>query len=394
MIYISPELEESDLAVLQTISDQRERLKVFTQSAPKRWFGSLRRTTMARAIQGSNSIEGYEASLDEAVAAVEDEASAMDERTETWHAIRGYRNALTYICQAAQDSTFEFSKQFLKSLHFMMLGHDLSKYPGQWRPGSIFVVNQRTGETVYDGPDVELVNKLIEELVLYLKTPTPEPSLVKAAMAHLNLTMVHPFKDGNGRMARALQTLVIALDGMLHPAFSSIEEWLGRNTEDYYKILALTGHGKWNPNRSAQLWVRFCLKAHYQQAATLIRRNEEYARIFDGVTELIKRHGLDERSAVGLFDATLGLRLTNSRYRADADVSELTASRDLKRLCDVDLLVPVGERRARIYRAGTALVALREATRTPRPLDDPYDLIARRQKRAVQEDEMVRLPGL
>src|ERR1700674_1839597 len=128
MIYAVPDLDENDLAVLDRIDRQREQLKVYTQSAPKRWFGSLRRTTMARAIQGSNSIEGYVASLDDAVAAVEDDPPATDERTETWLAIRGYRNALTYICQAAQDPTFEFSKQFLKSLHFMMLGHDMSLY--------------------------------------------------------------------------------------------------------------------------------------------------------------------------------------------------------------------------------------------------------------------------
>jgi Fic family protein len=394
MIYRTPELEEADNAVLEMISSQRERLKVYTQSAPKRWIGSLRRTTMARAIQGSNSIEGYEASLDEAIAAVEDDPSVLDERTETWLAIRGYRNALTYICQAAQDSTFEFSKQFLKSLHFMMLGHDMSKHPGQWRPGSIFVVNQKSGETVYDGPDIELVNDLIDELVLFLKAHTTEPSIVKASMAHLNLTMIHPFKDGNGRMARALQTLVIALDGILHPVFSSIEEWLGRNTEEYHQILALTGHGRWNPQRSAQAWVRFCLKAHYQQAATLIRRNEEYSRIYDSVAKLIEHHKLDERSSIPLFDAALGLRLTNARYRGDAEVSELVASRDLKKLCEVGLLVPFGERRGRIYRAAEPLSQIRSANRLPRPMENPYELVERRRKRALQEEEPARLPGL
>jgi Fic family protein len=377
MIFATPRLESNDAAVLHLIGLQRDRLKVHTQSAPRRWFGSLRRTTMARAIQGSNSIEGYVASLDDAVAAVEDDPPATDERTETWLAIRGYRNALTYICQAAQDPTFEFSKQFLKSLHFMMLGHDMSLYPGQWRPGSIFVVSQRSGETVYDGPDVELVDALVEELVAFLKAKTPEPSMVKAAMAHLNLAMIHPFKDGNGRMARALQTLVIALDGILHPVFSSIEEWLGHNTEEYYKILALTGGGKWNPRRSARPWVRFCLKAHYQQAATLIRRNEEYAALFDRVALLIEERRIDERAAVPVFDAALGLRLTNARYRADAEVSELVASRDLKRLCDAGLLQPLGERRGRTYRATDTILEIRRQIRRPRPLDDPYDVVAR-----------------
>ena len=111
---------------------------------------------MARAIQGSNSIEGYHATLDEALAAVEDEP-VSDERTETARAIKGYRDALTYICQVAQDPFFEFSKQFLKSLHFMMIGFDMSKSPGRWRPGSIFVVDSKTGDTVYTAPDVELV---------------------------------------------------------------------------------------------------------------------------------------------------------------------------------------------------------------------------------------------
>jgi Fic family protein len=392
MIFEPPPLDQSDLEVLGLIERQRERLKIHTQSAPKRWIGSLRRSTFARAIQGSNSIEGYNATLDEALGVVEDE-QPVDERTETWLAIRGYRNALTYIGQAATDSYFEFSKQFLKSLHFMMIGHELDKHPGQWRPGSIFVVNQKTGETVYEGPDVELINPLIEELVDYLKDSRWSPVIIKAAMAHLNLTMIHPFKDGNGRMARALQTLVIALDGMLHPVFCSIEEWLGQNTEEYYLVLALTGQGRWNPERSAQAWVRFCLKAHYQQAATLIRRNDEYSRLFEAIAELSQSRGLPERSNLSIFDAALGFKVTNSRYRVDAEVTELTASRDLKRLSEAELIIPVGEKRGRTYRAADVLKGIRQKTRLPRPLENPYDLIARRQRRAATQSEP-RLPGL
>jgi len=392
MIYVSPPLDEADRGVLELIEHQRGRLKIHTQSSSKRWIGSLRRSTLARAIQGSNSIEGYNATLDDALAAVEDE-QPVDEHTETWLAIRGYRNALTYIGQAATDPYFEFSKQFLKSLHFMMLSHEMSKHPGQWRPGSIFVVNQKTGETVYEGPDVELINSLIEELVEYLKSDDGTPIVIKAAMAHLNLTMVHPFKDGNGRMARALQTLVIALDGMLHPVFSSIEEWLGRNTEEYYLVLAMTGQGHWNPQRNSQLWMRFCLKAHYQQAATLIRRNEEYERLFDAIASLLEEKKMPERAGLAVFDAALGFRVTNSRYRIDAEVTELTASRDLKRLSESGLIIPIGEKRGRTYRASDSLKTIRLETRLPRPLENPYELIARRQRRSTAQSEP-RLPGL
>lgn len=391
MLYQPPKLTEADRAVVALIDEHKERLKVHVQQAPSRWVGTLRRIATARAIQGSNSIEGYNATLDEAVAAVENEA--IDERTETWLAIKGYRDALTYIGQAAQDPHFEFGTQFIKGLHFMMLGHDMSKLPGQWRPGAIYVVNRRTGETVYEGPPPETVNSLMSELVAYLRAPTPEPAIVKAAMAHLNLAMIHPFKDGNGRMARALQTFVIARNGVLHPAFSSIEEWLGRNTDAYERILSFTGQGAWRPHRNALPWTRFCLTAHYQQGVTLLRRNEEYARLYDAVAAAAEKLNLPERAEVPLFNAALGVRLTNGRYRRDADVSEIVASRDLRRVSEAGLLEPLGEKRGRTYRAAPALSRLRDAARRPRPLENPYDLIARRSKRAGRP-RPPRLPGL
>ena len=52
-------------------------------------------------------------------------------------------------------------------------------------------------------------------------------------MAHLNLAMIHPFSDGNGRLARCLQTLLLAREQIVSPVFSSIEEYLGQNTQAY-----------------------------------------------------------------------------------------------------------------------------------------------------------------
>lgn len=190
-------------------------------------------------------------------------------------------------------------------------------------------------------------------------------------MAHLDLTTIHPFRDGNDRMARALQTLVLARGGTLSPVFSSIEEWLGANTEEYYNILALTGQGRWNPDRDATAWVRFCLAGHYQQAATLIRRNEVYERLYNGIQDITERLKLPERVNVPLFNAALGLRVANSRYRADADLSDFAASRDLKRLVDLDLLQPNGERRGRAYFAAPQLVQLRNSVRIQRPVETP-----------------------
>lgn len=387
MIYTEPTLESIDHQVLKMIDRQRSRLGTFTQHNPKRWMGSIRRRTFARAIQGSNSIEGYNASMDQVIAAIEGEPP-IDERNEITMAIEGYRNAMTYVMQAARDPYFDFSKQFLKSLHFMMIGFDMTKNPGQWRPGSIFVVNSKSGDVVYEAPDQEQVDPLVCELVEYVRGKTRQHLYVKAAMAHLNLTMIHPFSDGNGRMARALQTLIIGLDGLLHPVFSSIEEWLGDNTEEYYAVLGETGEGRWQPQRSAQKWMRFCLKAHYQQGSKLLRRMGEYERLYAGIIELIKHHALHERMALPMFDAALGLSLTNARYQGDAQVTFHIASRDLKKLSELGLLDAQGETRARRYSAGPELRALRKKYRTQKPLVDPYELAS------SSGDLQGELPGL
>jgi Fic family protein len=381
MIYREPILDEDDKAVLQLITKLRERLAFQTQSNPRRWTGSIRRRTFAKAIQGSNSIEGYNASVDEAIGIIEDEQ--MDERTETWNALSGYRNALTYIMQAARDPDFEFNKQFLKSLHFMMISYNMSKNPGQWRPGAIWVTSVKTNEKVYDAPDRELVEPLIKELCEYIKKNETQDLLVKAAMAHLNLTLIHPFSDGNGRMARALQTLVLALDGIMHPVFSSIEEWLGTYTDDYYVILAEVAKGHWSPENSTQGWVRFCLKAHYQQATTLLRRMDEYAALYSEIEKIVAKYRLNDRTALPLFDSALGMTMTNARYQEDTDVTGYIAARDLRTLADKGLLDAKGETRARKYIPGKELLEARRRVRITRPVRDPYDVV--REKRTSAE---------
>lgn len=84
-------------------------------------------------------------------------------------------------------------------------------------------------------PDVDTVPALMTELVDWLNADDGSHPLVRAAMAHLQLVSVHPWADGNGRMSRSPQTLMIAREGVLAPEFSSIEAWLGRpgNTWEY-----------------------------------------------------------------------------------------------------------------------------------------------------------------
>jgi len=386
MVFQAPHLRDEELEVLALLVEQRERLRD-RMAEPRRWSGTLRRMAFARAVQGSNSIEGYNASLDDVVAAVEEEPTLGAEE-ETQHALTGYRDAMTYVLQIADDTSLEIDEGLLKSLHFMMLKYDLKKNPGRWRPGPIFVHREATDEIVYEGPPSEDVPSLISEMLGELDRDD-DPVVVKAAMAHLNLTLIHPFSDGNGRMARCLQTLVLARERVIAPVFSSIEEFLGRNTEAYYQVLEHVGAGAWHPERDARPWVRFCLRAHYLQAITTMRRREEIESLWNACVELTEDHRLPERCAAGLMDAALGVRIRRKIYRSSTEaatgeeISDLTASRDLKAMVDGGLLEAVGERRARYYLASDVLTKLGEGIRSNRPAesaDDPFVLVRERRQ--------------
>lgn len=381
LVYQTPRPQAAETEVLGMIEELRDQLRIYVNPEPRRWFGTLRRMSFARAVQGSNSIEGFDASLDDVVAAVDGQPTlSADEETRL--ALSGYRDAMTYVLQVAQDPTASVDEGLLKSLHFMMLKYRLDKDPGRWRAGVIHVVRESTGERVYEGPPFDEVPKLIAGMISELEE-TDAPVLVRAAMAHLNLVMAHPFRDGNGRMGRALQTLVLAREQIMAPVFSSIEEYLGRNTDAYYEVLAQVGQGHWNPQRDARPWLRFCLTAHYHQARTQLRRIEETERLYEACNTLAEAHGLPDRTIGVLAEAAYGFRLTHAAYKmivemtAGETVSSLTVSRDLRALVDAHLLQPIGQTRGRHYIGEPILLDQRraiQATRAPRETSDPFTL--------------------
>ncbi|MEX0691627.1 MAG: Fic family protein [Gemmatimonadales bacterium] len=369
MLYHTPKLRSKDLAVIELVENAREDLR-HQLHVPRRWTRSLRRSTLGRVIRGSNSIEGYRIAKDDVVAAAEGEA--VEANASTRAATETYRRAMTHVLGLSQDRTFAWSTGVIKGLHYMMIEYDLDKDPGRWRQGPIFVVDDDRNETVYHGPDHELVPALMDELVARLSGEDTTPVLVRAAMAHLNLAMVHPFRDGNGRMARCLQTLVLGRAGTLEPLFSSIEEWLGNNHRAYYDMLAATGGGSWRPENDASGWVRFCLRAHYQQAQTFLRRTRETETVMAIFEELVTHDGLPGRTAFALWDAGSGFKVRNGTYRTVADVSDQVASRDLKTLVDAGWLEAHGEKRARYYIATKALLDERKRGLERRVIQDPY----------------------
>ena len=392
MVFNAPTLGTEEEGVLELIAKLRAELRDRV-AEPRRWNGSLRRMSFAKVVQGSSSIEGYDASLDDVVAAVDGEPT-LSADAETQFALIGYRDAMTYVLQIADDDAMRIDEGLLKSLHFMMLKHDLDKNPGKWRPGSIYVRRESTGEIVYEGPGPELVPDLLQEMLTELEEDNCHV-IVKAAMAHLNLVMIHPYSDGNGRMARCLQTLVLARDKIVAPVFSSIEEFLGRNTQTYYEVLGDVGQGSWHPENDARPWVRFCLRAHFLQARTVLQRRKEIEAVWVACVELAERSGLAERCTAALMDSAYGLRVRRGSYQHGVSISlgeevpDVTASRDLKAMVEKGLLVPVGERRSRHYLPSQQLKDIRTNIRSQRPPRDELDPFA-----LVRQGEQLAIPSI
>lgn len=381
MIFTIKSLPEDYLKVLDLIARLREKLRFATSDALNRWTGLLARTSYARAIMGSNTIEGINVTMDEAMAAVNRE---LPDKTagEDVQAVWGYREAMDYVIQLSKEpQRYTHNLGTLLSLHYMMMKYDLSINPGRLRPGAIHISNTGTGQIVYEGPDAEQVPGLLDELIASLNEKNELPIIIHAAMAHLNLAMIHPFKDGNGRMARALQTMVLAMEGILAPAFSSIEEYVGHNPQDYYNVLAEVGQGAWHPERDPLPWIRFCLIAHYRQAQTLLRRYSETSRLWHALEETTKQHKLNERVINALADAAIGLQVKNPTYRKQADITDQVARNDLTRLSALGFLLPKGERRGRVYVASASLLEIHRQSLLPHEYYDPFRDIEEAEKR-------------
>jgi Fic family protein len=371
MLYAYRSLNPDEKRALDRVAEMRDQLRYYVVQEPRRWTGLLARMTRARALRASNSIEGINVSAEDAMAAVDNEDPAEADKP-TWQAVLGYHAAMDYILQRCRDPHFRFSRDVLLAVHFMISQHDLKANPGNFRPGWVGVRNSQTGELVHEGVEREKLEPLVDELIEYMNGNDVESVVLKAAMAHLNLTLLHPFSDGNGRTARCLQTAVLANEGIVAPIFSSIEEYIGRNQPAYYDVLAEVGGGGWNPARDCQPWVRFCIVGHYRHAQTLLRRNSEIERLYDELQHLVLRHGLPERAALGLIESATGHRVRNASYRVSTGVTNNLASRDLKMLVDAGLLIAQGERRGRYYTASNTIKELRVKTRLPKRHDDPF----------------------
>lgn len=352
MIFQSPSINERLREQIAELDELRNRLgaKLSTRT---RWIGSLRRQVRASSIESSTSIEGFSVSPDEALA-LANGRRVPDQGDADQQAVACYARAMDHVGTMAMDPSFRWLDRVVLDLHFEACYFQRDQDPGLWRTGPIGVTGA-DGSLEYRGPDAEQVVPLMTEVVEWLAEDQPGVHVVvRAAMAHLNLISVHPFRDGNGRISRIVQSLVLARGGLGSPEFFSIEEYLGEHTSDYYAALREAQGGSYQPERDATGWVSFCLDAHISQARQRLDQIEQAAVRWQRLEELAAQRGWPDRIVIALEQSLLG-GTDRAKYAEEAGVSPATASADLRRLLDARLVDQLGRARASSYTAGAAL---------------------------------------
>jgi Fic family protein len=352
MLYNTPDLT-AHRATLTELDAVRRRLGHEVSRATP-WSGQLRRQARAATARSSTAIEGYHVTAEVASAVVEGRAAATDRDQ---RAVAGYALAMQHVAVLADDPSFGWCDRLLLDLHFEACASEPEGRPGLLRTGPVLVTGPGGG-IAYRAPDADRVPNLMTTLVEWLSTGDLEaPVVVRAAMAHLHLVSIHPFRDGNGRLSRILQSLVLARDGVLSPELGSIEVVLARDTMRYYGALREVQGGSYQPDRCADPWIAFCIDAHLTQARERLATLERAAHRWATLEQFVEGRGWPDRLTIAL-EQSLFDGVDRASFCAEAAVSPATASADLRRLLDAGLVTRQGRGRDTRYLAAPALRAM------------------------------------
>ena len=205
---------------------------------------------------------------------------------------------------------------------------------GAWRTGGMEIVSgPEGGEKVhFEGPGPEAVEREMKTFLAWYETRTTDTEpLIKAGLAHLYFATIHPFEDGNGRIARAITEMSLARLEDSAQRFYSMSSQIREERKDYYAILESTQKGGMDVTEWL-VWFLDCL------ACAIDKANEVTAGVL--AKEVLWRHLKQKSIEVSerqrkiinrLLDGFEG-KLTTEKWRKLTKVSHDTALRDIQDL--------------------------------------------------------------
>jgi Fic family protein len=189
----------------------------------------LRRINRIRSIQGSLAIEGNTLSESQITAILEGKRVLAPPRE-----IQEARNAL--LAYEQLGSWLPYKKADMLAVHAIVMAGLLDQ-PGCFRIGSVGIMKGKN--LVHLAPPAERVPALMKDLLSWLKGSKDHP-LITSSIFHYEFEFIHPFADGNGRMGRLWQTLILASWNPLL-AYIPVETLVYRHQAEYYAALNQSG---------------------------------------------------------------------------------------------------------------------------------------------------------
>ncbi len=282
---------------------------------------ALRKQNQIKTIHSSLSIEGNTLTEEQITAILENKRVVGPEKDilEVLNALEVYKNI--------NKLKPEIEKDFLKA-HKLLL-QKLIKEPGKYRNQSVGIVKGSKVEHI--APPHENVPYLMKDLFEYLKDKN-ELTLIKSCVFHYEMEFIHPFLDGNGRMGRLWQTLILLQD---YPIFEFLpfETLISKNQNEYYSALSLS-----DKEGKSTKFIEYMLRIIETSLEELLQNSTKK---------------LTDKDRIQIFLENYASDFTRKDYmNYFKDISSATASRDLKNAVESGLISKVGDKKTTTYKKG------------------------------------------
>ena len=310
---------ETTSSILRLIASISEKIGEVNANLLNKPSPKLRKQNRIRTIHSSLKIEGNTLTEEQITALVENKGVIGPKKDvlEVLNAIKTYENLEEYKPTNEQS--------FLKAHKSLMQG--LIEDSGRYRSQSVGIVKGSKVEHL--APPFGNVPYLMKELFDYLKT-SDEIELIKSCVFHYEMEFIHPFSDGNGRMGRLWQTLILMEN---YPIFEFLpfETLISKDQDSYYKALAESDKSGKSTN-----FIEYMLNVIDISMGELLDFNNRT---------------LNEKDRLEYYVSLNKTEFTRKDYMdIFKDISSATASRDLKNGAELNLFEKIGEKNKTIYR--------------------------------------------
>ena len=295
----------------------------------------LRASARVGTVHYSNLIEGNELPL------IEAERATRGQLPPDTHAkieLVNYVGALDLIDQRLADGSLEMTAAFLKDVHKAItqgLGreddpHFKPHHEGEWRDGEALVVDRMTRRVMHEGPPQAEVEPRMLGMFQWLNEMLKRgdyPPFVMAGVMHYGITDVHPFADGNGRVARLFQVALLMSADVLPGRMFSFERYYAEDRDAYYRALRSVRERTLN----MEFWLHYFLAGlaeEYERVAVTI---EDLSDLAAGGSQRLQLTASQQRALTRL--RIEGRREFNrSEYERAGGVGRTSAITDLQAL--------------------------------------------------------------